>query len=102
MDPANPLLHPSVHPRDGQVFMPGNTTLASLNLAGNRITEKSLPLFLASLEAQGESEGGGLLRLCLQRNIFPPGNEFYVKIKELMAALDPMEKNNSEEEGLGE
>lgn len=31
---------------------------------GNRITEKSLPLFLASLEMQGE--GGGLLRLCLQ------------------------------------
>lgn len=102
VDSANPLLHPSVDPRDGQVFMPGNTTLVSLNLAGNRITEKSLPHFLASLQAQGEGEGGGLLRLCLQRNIFPPENELYVKIKEMMAALDPMKKNNSEEEGLGE
>ncbi|CAI5691013.1 unnamed protein product [Oreochromis niloticus] len=100
VDSVNPLLDPSVHHRDGQLFMPGNTTLTSLNLAGNRITEKSLPLFLVSLEMQGE--GGGLLRLCLQRNIFPPGNEFYVKIKELMAPLDPIEKNNSEEEGLGE
>ncbi|XP_006788066.1 leucine-rich repeat-containing protein 71 [Neolamprologus brichardi] len=102
VDSANPLLHPSVDPRDGQVFMPGNTTLVSLNLAGNRITEKSLPHFLASLQAQGEGESGGLLRLCLQRNIFPPENELYVKIKEMMAALDPMKKNNSEEEGLGE
>nr|XP_004549098.1 leucine-rich repeat-containing protein 71 [Maylandia zebra] len=100
VDPANPLLHPSVDPRDGQVFMSGNTTLVSLNLAGNRITEKSLPHFLASLQAQGK--GGGLLRLCLQRNIFPPENELYVKIKEMMAASDPMKKNNSEEEGLGE
>lgn len=31
---------------------------------GNKITEKSLPLFLSSLEQQ--TEGGGLLRLCLQ------------------------------------
>lgn len=31
---------------------------------GNRITEKSLPLFLSSLEMQGD--GGGLLRLRLQ------------------------------------
>lgn len=37
-----------------------------------------------------------------QRNIFPPENELYVKIKEMMAASDPMKKNNSEEEGLGE
>lgn len=32
---------------------------------GNRITEKSLPLFLTSLEMQSDREGG-LLRLCLQ------------------------------------
>ena len=31
---------------------------------GNRITEKSLPLFLKSVEMQGDE--GGLLRLCLQ------------------------------------
>ncbi|XP_023130005.1 leucine-rich repeat-containing protein 71 [Amphiprion ocellaris] len=79
---VNPLLDKSVHHRDGQLFLPGNTTLSSLNLAGNRITEKSLPLFLAWLEAQGE--GGGLLRLCLQRNLFPPECKCYTKIKELM------------------
>uniref|UniRef100_A0A3Q3CY68 Leucine rich repeat containing 71 n=2 Tax=Haplochromini TaxID=319058 RepID=A0A3Q3CY68_HAPBU len=37
VDPANPLLHPSVDPRDGQVFMSGNTTLVSLNLAGQQL-----------------------------------------------------------------
>lgn len=31
---------------------------------GNKITEKSLPVFLKSLKVQ--KEGGGLLRLCLQ------------------------------------
>ncbi|KAI9540119.1 hypothetical protein NQZ68_002053 [Dissostichus eleginoides] len=78
----NPLLDQSVQHRDGEIILPGNTTLSSLNLAGNRITEKSLPLFLKSLEKQGE--GGGLLRLCLQRNRFPADCECYVKIKELM------------------
>uniref|UniRef100_A0A3B4G054 Si:ch211-81a5.5 n=1 Tax=Pundamilia nyererei TaxID=303518 RepID=A0A3B4G054_9CICH len=37
VDPANPLLHPSVDPRDGQVFMSGNTTLVSLDLAGQQL-----------------------------------------------------------------
>lgn len=82
VDTVNPLLDPLVHRRDEQLFLPGNATLTSLNLAGNRITEKSLPLFLASLATQGK--GGGLLRLCLQRNLFPPGSQCYVKIKELI------------------
>uniref|UniRef100_A0A671ULT3 Leucine rich repeat containing 71 n=1 Tax=Sparus aurata TaxID=8175 RepID=A0A671ULT3_SPAAU len=60
----NPLLDQSVQRRDGELILPGNATLTSLNLAGNRITEKSLPLFLKSLEMQGDE--GGLLRLCLQ------------------------------------
>ncbi|XP_053190055.1 leucine-rich repeat-containing protein 71 [Scomber japonicus] len=99
---VNPLLDQSVQHRDGQLILPGNTTLTSLNLAGNRITEQSLPLFLSSLQMQ--AEGGGLLRLCLQRNHFPPECESYVKIKELMALKDPLNKNTSEqpeEEGEG-
>ncbi|KAM9340237.1 leucine-rich repeat-containing protein 71 [Symphorus nematophorus] len=99
---VNPLLDESVQCRGGELIMPGNTTLTSLNLAGNRITEKSLPLFLTSIETQGEE--GGLLRLCLQRNRFPADCEIYVKIKELMALTDPLDKNSSEqteEEGQG-
>lgn len=38
MDKGHPLLDPSVQCRDGAVFMPGNTTLASLNLAGQSVT----------------------------------------------------------------
>uniref|UniRef100_A0A3B4ZCX8 Si:ch211-81a5.5 n=1 Tax=Stegastes partitus TaxID=144197 RepID=A0A3B4ZCX8_9TELE len=72
VEAVNPLLDKSVHHRDGEVFLPGNTILHSLNLAGNRITEKSLPLFLASLETQAEGRGG-LWRLCLQvRGLDPP------------------------------
>ncbi|KAM7373351.1 hypothetical protein PAMP_008210 [Pampus punctatissimus] len=92
---VNPLLDQSVQHRDGQLILPGNTTLTSLNLAGNRITEKSLLLFLSSLQTQ--AEGGGLLRLCLQRNHFPPECESYVKIKELMTLRDPLNKNSCEQ-----
>ncbi|XP_041811882.1 leucine-rich repeat-containing protein 71 [Chelmon rostratus] len=99
---VNPLLDESVQHRDGELFLPGNKTLTSLNLAGNRITEKSLPLFLTPLEMQGE--GGGLLRLCLQRNRFPAECEIYVKIKERMTLTDPLKQTISEqteEEGRG-
>ncbi|XP_041867274.1 leucine-rich repeat-containing protein 71 isoform X2 [Melanotaenia boesemani] len=86
---VNPLLDPSVHCRDGQLFFPGNKTLASLNLAGNRITEKSLLFFLRSLEIQDAE--GGLLRLCLQRNHFSSECDSYMKIKELMASRNNLE-----------
>ncbi|XP_019958080.2 leucine-rich repeat-containing protein 71 isoform X2 [Paralichthys olivaceus] len=91
---GNPLLDQSLQHRDGQLFLPGNTTLASLNLTGNRITERSLPLFLTPVEMQGDD--GGLLRLCLQRNRFPPECETYVKIKEVMA-LRYQRRNGCEE-----
>ncbi|XP_059206186.1 leucine-rich repeat-containing protein 71 isoform X2 [Centropristis striata] len=83
----NPLLDQSVQYRDGELILPGNTTLTSLNLSRNRITEKSLPLFLKSLEMQSD---GGLLHLCLQKNRFPAECERYVKIKELMTLRDPL------------
>ncbi|XP_023265685.1 leucine-rich repeat-containing protein 71 isoform X1 [Seriola lalandi dorsalis] len=97
----NPLLEQSLQHRDGELFLPGNTTLTSLNLTGNRITEKSLPLFLTSLEMQGE--GGGLLRLCMQRNRFPPECESYMKIEELIALRHQRKKRSeeAEEEGQG-
>lgn len=34
MEIVNPLLDQSVQPRDGQLILPGNKRLASLNLAG--------------------------------------------------------------------
>ncbi|XP_037120280.1 leucine-rich repeat-containing protein 71 isoform X4 [Syngnathus acus] len=50
---VSPLLNECVQQRDGgELILPGNTTLASLSLAGNRITERSLPHFLASLQMQ--------------------------------------------------
>ncbi|XP_027892585.1 leucine-rich repeat-containing protein 71 isoform X1 [Xiphophorus couchianus] len=89
LETGNPLLVLSVHRRDGVLYMPGNTTLTSLNLAGNKITEKTLPLFLASLERQ-EDVGGNLQRLVLQRNLFPADAECYIKIKEMKALADPL------------
>ncbi|XP_037549168.1 leucine-rich repeat-containing protein 71 [Nematolebias whitei] len=103
LETANPLLDQSVHHKDGQLVLPGNTTLTSLNLAGNRITEKSLPLFLAVLEMQQE-EDRSLQRLCLQRNRFPAESKCYLKIKDIMALADGVVKTSSgtmEEEGRG-
>ncbi|XP_056876436.1 leucine-rich repeat-containing protein 71 isoform X2 [Takifugu flavidus] len=92
----SPLLDTQIQLRDGELMMPGNTTLVSLNLSGNKMTEKSLPVFLKSLEVQ--SEAGGLLRLRLQRNGFSPGCDDYAKIKEVMAPReDAFEKLRCEE-----
>ncbi|XP_068431940.1 leucine-rich repeat-containing protein 71 [Clinocottus analis] len=93
MEVVNPLLDQQVQYRDGELFLPGNKVLNSLNLAGNRITKKALPLFLKSLEMQGEGEG--LLRLSLQRNHFPLDCEYYVKITELMTLRDPLKQKSS-------
>ncbi|XP_077363170.1 leucine-rich repeat-containing protein 71 isoform X2 [Festucalex cinctus] len=94
LEMASPLLNESVQHRDGELLLPGNNTLVSLNLAGNRITELSLPRFLTSLQMQ--DGGKGLLRLCLQRNHFAAECESYVKLKELMALRDPLNKNSEE------
>ncbi|XP_077405209.1 leucine-rich repeat-containing protein 71 [Vanacampus margaritifer] len=94
LEMASPLLNESVQHKDGELVLPGNTTLVSLNLAGNRITELSLPQFLTSLQMQ--DGGKGLLRLCLQRNHFAGECEPYMKLKELMALRDPLNKNTEE------
>uniref|UniRef100_A0A4W5P5J7 Uncharacterized protein n=1 Tax=Hucho hucho TaxID=62062 RepID=A0A4W5P5J7_9TELE len=65
---------------------------SSQNL-GNRLSEQSLFLFLSSVGAQ--TEGGGLLRLCLNRNRFPPDCDSFLKIKELMSLRDPLNKTPS-------
>ncbi|XP_015229184.1 PREDICTED: leucine-rich repeat-containing protein 71 [Cyprinodon variegatus] len=94
METGTPLLDPSVYHKDGKLFLPGNTTLESLNLSGNKITEKSLPLFLASLEKQQEV-GGNLWRLCLQGNLFPTDSQCYTQIKEMVALKNPLAKSGS-------
>lgn len=89
VDLVNPLLDPLVQCRDGQVFLPGNSTLMFLSLAGNAITEKSLPLFLTSLKQQTE---GGLLRLSLSKNRFPENCDLNRKIIQLLELRNPFNK----------
>nr|XP_015224299.1 PREDICTED: leucine-rich repeat-containing protein 71 [Lepisosteus oculatus] len=90
-----PLLDTVEH-REGCVFIPGNHTLTSLTLSGNRLTESCLPAFLSALASQGEagSTGGtGLLRLSLTRNHFSPDCEPFLKIQEVMSIRDPLNKS---------
>ncbi|CAL1584926.1 unnamed protein product [Knipowitschia caucasica] len=78
---VHPLLDLLVQSRDRQLFLSGNSTLIYLSLAGNILTEKSLPSLLSSLEQQTE---GGLLRLCLKRNNISSECELLQKIEELL------------------
>ncbi|KAE8588291.1 hypothetical protein XENTR_v10022450 [Xenopus tropicalis] len=94
---THPLLEPA-ESRDGKVFLPGNRVLINLNLLRNRITEKGLNGLLAAVEAQesklipGSKSHTGLLRLCVGKNLFPPDNETFIKLQELMLSRDPIHK----------
>ncbi|KAJ8334991.1 hypothetical protein SKAU_G00406300 [Synaphobranchus kaupii] len=88
---VSPLLDTEAQHGQGRVLLPGNNVLTSLNLSGNRLTERSLRLFLKALKEQDE---GGLLRLSLSRNRFPLLNcETYLRIQEVMKRKDPLNKN---------
>ncbi|KAG5264401.1 hypothetical protein AALO_G00253400 [Alosa alosa] len=87
------LLDPGVQHVGGKMIMPGNTALTSLNLTGNRLTERSLECFCSSLQAQGD--GAGLMHLCLNRNAFPPDCKTFLKIQELMVFRDPLNKSST-------
>ncbi|XP_075463773.1 leucine-rich repeat-containing protein 71 isoform X2 [Ascaphus truei] len=97
---TNPLLGKAEY-RDGKVFIRGNQVLICLNLLRNRITELGLRGFLAAVEIQlqetkpitGTKCYTGLLRLCLEKNDFPPDNATFVRIQELMVPRDPMHKS---------
>ncbi|KAL4624844.1 leucine-rich repeat-containing protein 71 isoform X2 [Arapaima gigas] len=94
------LLEPGVQHIGGSVLLPGNNVLASLNLSGNKLTEQSVCLFLSSLERQ--AEGRGLLRLSLSRNCFVQDCETFLKLKEVMALRDPLNRSSSIEEEHGQ
>ncbi|XP_067281479.1 leucine-rich repeat-containing protein 71 isoform X2 [Pseudorasbora parva] len=92
VETVTPLLDAGIVHTGGNVIHPGNTCLTSLNLSGNKMTEKSLKLFLSSLEGQGE---GGLLRLSLSRNRFASDCDTLLKIQEMMSLKDPLNRNNT-------
>lgn len=88
VEAQSPLLNPAIQNIEGKVIYPGNTTLLSLNLSGqpltqsklyvsqdtlpltsflpvhtgNKLTPKSLQMFLSSLGSQGN---GGLRNISL-------------------------------------
>ncbi|XP_067883128.1 leucine-rich repeat-containing protein 71 isoform X2 [Heterodontus francisci] len=98
------FLHPLVEfaeHRAGQIQLSGNICLLSLNLTHNRITETGLKSLLmmvrtqiqnAKLSHDGRSTGG-LLRLAVAKNIFPPACETYTQLHDLMLTRDPVTKH---------
>ncbi|XP_039597779.1 leucine-rich repeat-containing protein 71 isoform X3 [Polypterus senegalus] len=98
----SPLLDVVEH-RSGNIFLPGNNMLASLNLMGNQITEISLQAFLTVLLSQSDipkgRPGTGLLRLAVTRNNFSPKCEVFLKINEILSKRDPLSKTALKSEG---
>uniref|UniRef100_A0A8B9HQ28 Si:ch211-81a5.5 n=1 Tax=Astyanax mexicanus TaxID=7994 RepID=A0A8B9HQ28_ASTMX len=92
VEALNPLLDPDIRHADGKVIHPGNNTLISLNLSGNKLTEQSVQKFLSSVVGQDE---GGLLHFFLNRNCFPKDCDAFLKILELMSLKDPLNKTSS-------
>ncbi|XP_058877309.1 leucine-rich repeat-containing protein 71-like isoform X2 [Acipenser ruthenus] len=105
LETVSPLLDSAEH-RDGKLFIPGNSTLASLNLMGNSLTARSLPSLLSSLLSQGDARSGkvgtGLLRLNLARNSFPLDCDSFTKIQETLSVRDPLTKNLASRSPEGE
>ncbi|XP_041037740.1 leucine-rich repeat-containing protein 71-like, partial [Carcharodon carcharias] len=96
----NPLIDFAEH-RDGNVYLPGNLCLMSLNLTHNQITETGLKAFLTMVKTQThnvkQSPDGrttsGLLRLSITRNAFALTCETYTLLQELMLTRDPVAKH---------
>ncbi|KAF7686293.1 hypothetical protein HF521_015655 [Silurus meridionalis] len=54
VETQSPLLDPEIQTIAGKVIYPGNTTLLSLNLSGNELTQQSLQMFLQSVACKGQ------------------------------------------------
>ncbi|KAF4080414.1 hypothetical protein AMELA_G00171030 [Ameiurus melas] len=88
----SPLLNPAIQSTGGKVIYPGNTTLLSLNLSGNKLTQQSLQMFLTSVACQGKR---GLQYISLNRNSFPPDCEVFLKLQEIMSLKNPVNRTTS-------
>uniref|UniRef100_A0A3Q2G0Q1 Leucine rich repeat containing 71 n=1 Tax=Cyprinodon variegatus TaxID=28743 RepID=A0A3Q2G0Q1_CYPVA len=75
METGTPLLDPSVYHKDGKLFLPGNTTLESLNLSG-----------LCTCSKISHINNG---------NLFPTDSQCYTQIKEMVALKNPLAKSGS-------
>uniref|UniRef100_S4R8G4 Si:ch211-81a5.5 n=1 Tax=Petromyzon marinus TaxID=7757 RepID=S4R8G4_PETMA len=91
----NPLMDHVEH-HNGQIFLPGNQCLISLNLAWNNIGQVGLEAFLKSIRFQlevsgtGAKKATGIMRISLQRNAFPSESKSFKEMCELMESRDPM------------
>ncbi|XP_026784228.3 leucine-rich repeat-containing protein 71 [Pangasianodon hypophthalmus] len=92
VETQSPLLNPAIQNIGGKVIYPGNTTLLSLNLSGNKLTQQSLQMFLSSVACQGKR---GLQHISLNRNSFPPDCEVFLKLQEMMSLKDPLNRATS-------
>ncbi|XP_033624562.1 leucine-rich repeat-containing protein 71-like isoform X3 [Asterias rubens] len=98
VEAINPLLE-SVESIEGQLWIPGNRSIISLNLSRNEIGEAGLKSILLAVQYQITLANlapnpalKGLMRLSLGRNPIRADSEAYQKIQDLMLTRDPFYK----------
>ncbi|KAL8617762.1 hypothetical protein ACOMHN_054758 [Nucella lapillus] len=78
----------------GELWLPANRTLGSLNLARNQIGEKGVEALLTAVEEQvippEYGDGRGLRRLVLHLNPINPHSEEALALGRLLAVRDPL------------
>ncbi|KAM4014057.1 leucine-rich repeat-containing protein 71 isoform 2-T2 [Anomaloglossus baeobatrachus] len=98
---TNPLLEQAEF-RDGNVYLPGNKVLISLNLSRNGVTEEGLQGFLKAMKTQAvEAKPAsaarthtGLLRLSLGKNRFLAESPTFAQIQEIMLLREPIHQSS--------
>ncbi|CAL1530498.1 unnamed protein product [Lymnaea stagnalis] len=101
-DLLNPLMSETADFMDGQLWIPGNRILVSLNLSRNTIGEEGVASLLkaiqyqTTLSADDHRQGGtGLMRLLLLKNSVPSNSESLRKLTEMMLQKDPWYKHST-------
>ncbi|XP_048581132.1 leucine-rich repeat-containing protein 71 isoform X2 [Nematostella vectensis] len=93
----NPLLEIPLKEEGGEIVIPGNRALISINLARNKVSEMGVEAFLIAVQRQTElisssPKPSGLMRLSLAKNKFAPNNGTYLRLMDIMQTKDPFYK----------
>lgn len=94
---THPLLDHRIEHKNGKVYMPGCTSLLSLNLSRNQIGVTGMRSLLRVVKKQTfeidsanvSSSSPGLMKLSLQKNRVPHDNDTYIEIHQIMLDKDP-------------
>ena len=93
MSPIMKVLLKITRTANYQLWVTGNRVLISLNLCRNKISTIGVKAMLKAVQQQiadtSPSEGTGLLRLVLHKNLVPPNHDLMIQLENIMVPRDP-------------